>query len=845
MSYTINVSPSGIVTAATDLSKDPPLLVISPVADQFGGPVEITVSATDSAGSSATSKLKVKVNAVNDPPVANPDTVTVLEDSGDNFLDVMANDNEGAPNETDQDILILGLGGPGPANGSATVIPGFYGAGGGIVYKPNANFYGTDSFTYRILDTGNPQLASEFATVTVNVSAVNDAPTISIGSYGPLSEDGQGAEPGTLPLGFIDIADDTPTGTSTSSSSVVTVDLTAGNGTFNIDAADGVSVSNIAGGKRLFGQVSKINSTLNDPDTKYTPNKDFNTEGEGFGPEDIVVTVNDNGNISATNSPVLTADATIPLTIFAVNDDPGLILSPDPVQVPQHSNSENVDYTYSGFVQQLLPAGHVPTPPDEADQKVTYALVNNDNPGLIPSVSLSSPSTELKFELVPNQVGTATITIQVNDDAGGQTLQTFDIIVGRNLPPIFNLTGNVPNSGNIVVSASSGTSTFGGFLNSVYTGPDFDSPQSPGSVPGDPPLQVIQSVSVTTDNTGLFNVTPQIINFVDPSDEGTTGVIPGRGDLFFSVVPGVSGVANVSLTVVDTGGTANGGSNTTTETFTITVGTGVPDTDPPVITRVTAGSTQWQPSFLAALGGAGGYTMPTGADQAKPLPWSNINQITIDFSEPVRGSGIGGSLTFPDIVIGGVNEFFLPGAVSHVPGSSRATLTFATPLAVDKYLVGVSSVTVTDSAGNRLDGDWQNYVSSVSGDGTPGGDFLYRLNVLPGDYNQDGVVSIFDLGLVGGALFSTPANSPPYSTFVDGNGDGVISIFDIATIGANLFATLPAGNPGGVPSVAAAVDSVFGGDDDDTVVADTADDGVDTISADLVSLKAKRPAFVS
>ena len=55
-----------------------------------------------------------------------------------------------------------------PANGTVTL-----NADGSFTYTPNANFNGTDSFTY----TANDGTAdSNVATVTITVTAVNDAP---------------------------------------------------------------------------------------------------------------------------------------------------------------------------------------------------------------------------------------------------------------------------------------------------------------------------------------------------------------------------------------------------------------------------------------------------------------------------------------------------------------------------------------------------------------------------------------------------------------------------------------------------------------------------------------------
>src|SRR5205085_10350313 len=57
-----------------------------------------------------------------------------------------------------------------PANGQLT-----FNADGSFVYVPNQNFSGVDSFTYKI---NNGIIDSAPATVTINVTAVNDAPTV-------------------------------------------------------------------------------------------------------------------------------------------------------------------------------------------------------------------------------------------------------------------------------------------------------------------------------------------------------------------------------------------------------------------------------------------------------------------------------------------------------------------------------------------------------------------------------------------------------------------------------------------------------------------------------------------
>ena len=68
----------------------------------------------------------------------------------------------------------------GPAHGTLTL-----NADGSFLYTPNANFNGTDSFTYTASDGS---AASDVATVTITVNAVNDAP-VAVDDAAATSED--------------------------------------------------------------------------------------------------------------------------------------------------------------------------------------------------------------------------------------------------------------------------------------------------------------------------------------------------------------------------------------------------------------------------------------------------------------------------------------------------------------------------------------------------------------------------------------------------------------------------------------------------------------------------------
>ena len=99
---------------------------------------------------------------INQPPVANNDSATVAEDASV-LIDVLANDTD--PEGDARTITGVGL----AAHGSVVV------EAGQIRYRPDANYSGSDAFTYAISDSaGNPATAS----VSVTVQPVNDAPVI-------------------------------------------------------------------------------------------------------------------------------------------------------------------------------------------------------------------------------------------------------------------------------------------------------------------------------------------------------------------------------------------------------------------------------------------------------------------------------------------------------------------------------------------------------------------------------------------------------------------------------------------------------------------------------------------
>lgn len=144
-------------------------------AANFNGSDSFTYTVSDGNGGTDTATVSVTVTSVNDPPDAVNDSATVNEDSGANSINVRSNDSI-AP-DTGETLSVTSV--TQGANGAVAIT----GGGTAVSYTPNANFYGSDSFTYAVSD-GNG--GSDTATVSITVNPVNDAPVFT--SIAPLSQ---------------------------------------------------------------------------------------------------------------------------------------------------------------------------------------------------------------------------------------------------------------------------------------------------------------------------------------------------------------------------------------------------------------------------------------------------------------------------------------------------------------------------------------------------------------------------------------------------------------------------------------------------------------------------------
>ena len=176
---------------------------------------------------------------------------------------------------------------------------------------------------------------------------------------------------------------------------------------------------------------------------------------------------------------------------------------------------------------------------EDNDADLSYSIVSNSNTNLI-SAAVNNTTDELTLSLTADSSGTANITIRATDSGGLTADTSFTVTVNPvNDVPVFT------KGADQVLDENSGVQTINGWATGISAGA------------GDETGQAL-NFNISTDNDDLFSVLPT----VDPS----------TGNLTFTPAADSFGVATVTISLSDNGGTANGGSDTSADqTFTITV----------------------------------------------------------------------------------------------------------------------------------------------------------------------------------------------------------------------------------------------------------------------------------
>ena len=432
------------------LSGSAPNVTYTPAAN-YNGSDSFTFKVYDGEVDSNTATVNITVTPVNDAPVANSQSVNTAEDS-DETITLSGSDIEGSP-------LTYSVVTP-PAHGSLS------GIAPNLTYTPTANYYGPDSFTFKVNDGA---LDSSPATVSIVVTPVNDAPVANAQSVS-TSEDTAMA----ITLSGSDVDGDslsftvqtgpshgslsgnapnltyTPTpsytgsdsftftvydGTIASSPATVSINVTEVNHapvaddqsvTTSEDTAKAITLvgSDPDGGTLTYSVVDQpahgsLSSTTG-PDLTYTPGSNY------YGTDSFTFKVND-GQVDSNT-------ATISITVTAVNDAP--VANPQSVSTAEDTAKA---ITLSGS--------------DIEGSPLTYEVLTPPAHG-----SLSGSAPNLTYTPAANYNGPDSFSFKVNDGTVDSSPATVSITVTPvNDAPVANMQAVETNENSplsILLSAS-------------------------------------------------------------------------------------------------------------------------------------------------------------------------------------------------------------------------------------------------------------------------------------------------------------------------------------------------------------------------------------------------------
>jgi len=604
-------------------------------------------------------------------------SVTVLEDGSVDLTNVLEVSDASSSDTLTWEVSAA------PSNGSTNNLDGENKTTSGSnspftlttspTYTPNADVNGSDSFDVQIADT-NPGTTTNTITVNVTIDAVNDAPAVN----GVTGRDPNFTEGGAA-VGVFSGASTDP-GPSESGQSIQKLTFTVSNvadGADEILAVDG-SMFGLTDGNSVSGTAFKdldvsvgvSGSTATVDVTKSGGfsaataddvvnnlsygnfSNDPGTADRGFTLTEIV----DAGGTSNGGDDTASLSASSTVSVTATNDAPSLASAANlPVvneDAPAPSGSGDgtaVSSIVSGSDAEGDPLGAALTSLDTANGTWHYNTGSGWNP--VGSVSASNAllladDDRLAFEPDADWNGTVSnaVTVRAWDQTSGSAANKVDTTTnggttaystGTDTADItVDAVNDAPLLTQSLADQSAGNTTnqttFAGFVDTSNSGVAFGGNGTEGG-------QSISDFTVTNTDNSLFAAQPDVAN---------------NGDLTYTPAAGVQGTATVDVQVVDDGGTANGGSDTSpAKSFAITVDNQAPtvsgaSVDGGTLTvnlsetmSTAAGDTPGGGAFTVTAGGSPvtvnnvAYTDATTLDLSLASAVSNGETVTLDHTQ--------------------------------------------------------------------------------------------------------------------------------------------------------------------------------------------------------------------
>ncbi len=661
-------------------------MTFHPVPD-YNGPALLSLTTNDGGNFGSGGTLSdADTVAITVTPVVDitNDTVTTLEDTAITF-NVITGTNGATADSFEGSPAVSAINGTPVILGSSVVIANgsvrVDATSGLLTFTPTGNYNGQTSFTYTVT---SPTGVTETATVTVNVTPVNDAPVNTIPGTQTITE--EGAQTFSAANGnAISIADvDAATGD-------LTTTLTVSNGTLTVGGTVGQQavLTSITGSGTntlvLTGTISEINAVLEG--LVYASNSNFN------GNDTLTIVTNDNGNTGA-GGPLSDTD-TVGLVITAVNDAPV-----NTVPVAQTVAEDGV-LTFSAGNGNVVSVSDVDVAEGTGILSVTVGVSNgtltlSGTTGLTFSsgdgsgdgtmtfsgtaANINAALEGMTFHPVPDYNGPALLSLTTNDGGNvgtGGTLSDADT-VAITVTPVVDITNDeVTTVEDIAITFNVITGTNGATADSFEGTPAVSAIN--GTPVGNGSMVSVSNGTVTVDATsGLLTFTPAggyngqtTFSYTVTSPTGVTETatvtvnIGAYNDAPVNTIPGTQTFNE------DTGrvfSTSNGNAISIAD---VDAATGDVTTTVSVLTgTITVGGTVGEQAVLTSITGSGTNTLVLtgtiaeinavlqGLSYSSPLNFNGSDTLTI-LTNDNGNTGAGGPMTDEDtvsLIINPVND---------------------------------------------------------------------------------------------------------------------------------------------------------------------------------------------
>ncbi|KPA11003.1 hypothetical protein MHK_008791, partial [Candidatus Magnetomorum sp. HK-1] len=397
-------------------------------------------------------------------------------------------------------------------------------ADGTYTYSPSTDHNGSDSFTYTVTDSQTVNYTGT-ALVSISITPVNDPPDYSCAVDLTVTEDA-----------------------STQCITSWACSLTAG--AYN-EGDQSLSLTWTCSNESLFLTAPVLSPlTGNASITGLTLTYAFGADE--YGSATITIALSDNGGLSFTEYGAAdTITRSYVLTSLSVNDAPTFTKGSDLIGILEDAVSQ----VYTDWATNVIPI--VSNHANESSQGLTFTVTNDYNAlfSSQPAIDISGTTGTLSYTLAADMYGDTTVTVILWDDGGtanggvDRVTQTFLI----NVLPVNDVPDFTTGSDRVILE-NTGGETVSSWATNFTQGAFNETEQS-------------FTFSVTNSCADCFSTQPYVLT--------------ANGDLTYTLSADGSGAVTVWVTLMDDGGTVNGGFDTITQSFTITI---TDINDPPAYT---------------------------------------------------------------------------------------------------------------------------------------------------------------------------------------------------------------------------------------------------------------------